>query len=181
MNKALKIAAFWAVLGGVAWASLKVWSTGEIIRSTDLNANFSELNTTKVGGTVKLTNSDVSTSAAIAHSKLATPALLPKAFAAVNSTCNSSPCTLTSSSKVTTITRSGDGAYAVTLAYAPANASFGVFLYVNSAHWASYGLGCLVTNLQQSAPQFTIACNRTSDGAAEDPSGFTILVMDNDN
>ena len=167
-----KTLAFWLVLGGIAFASLKVWSTGEIIRSTDLNSNFSTLNTTKVGGGVQATNSDISSSAAISHTKLATPALVPKAWAYVVATCSSDPCTVAVSSGITTINRSGAGVYVAHLNSARADSYFAPFATPQD----SGGIYCVVGVTSTSA--VTIRCFG-GGGTTPTDTAFSLMILDN--
>jgi len=151
--------------------TLHSWNTGDVLRATDLNANFTALNNGKVGGGVQLVNSDVSTSAAIAHSKLATPALVPKAWSYINATCTAGTCTAGDSSQVTSITFNATGVYNVTLAYTPANANF-VALAVS--HTAA--LYCATTGHATASPQFLVRCYDATGAATN--AAFSILVMD---
>lgn len=164
----------WLALAG----SIKSWGTNDQIQASDLNANFNHIHNSMVGGHgARLVNSDVSPSAAISHSKLATPALVPKAFAAVTTVCTASPCTLADSSQVTSIARTGAGAYTVTLAYTPANASFAAIVTAkNTAADAAHKGYCMVTNVDNGVPNINIACF-DSTGAAAD-MGLFLIVMD---
>lgn len=121
------------VAGSVALASgIKNWSSGETIRSADLNSNFNHIHNTMVGGHgARLTDSDVSSTAAIQHSKMQYPALLPKAWVRTNGACaagGGAPvvCTLDSSSRVQAVVGVDSvlGFYRVYLSYQPANANF---------------------------------------------------------
>lgn len=151
--------------------TLHTWNTGDVLRATDLNANFTALKTGKVGSGVTLVNADVSNSAAIAHSKLATPALVPKAWSYIETTCTAGTCTLTDSSQVTSITWSATGVYNVTLAYTPANNDFAVFV---TSHVAS--TFCAATGQATAAPHVVIRCY--SDAGAATDTHFSMLVMD---
>lgn len=79
-----------ALVAGIALAGpIKTWATGELITAGDVNANFNHIHNLMVGGHgARLINADVNASAAIAHSKLATPVLLPKATALLSGNCN---------------------------------------------------------------------------------------------
>lgn len=157
----------------VSGITLHTWGTGDVLRATDLNGNFTALNNGKVGGGVQLVNADVSNSAAIAHSKLATPALVPKAWARVGSAaCAASPCTVADSSQVTSIARTGAGVYTVTLSYTPANANFAP---LPASH--TVNVHCITDTLATAAPQITIRCYTDTTGAATD-AAFSVLVMD---
>lgn len=95
------------ISSGPAWATLKVWTAPERVTIPQLNANFAEC------ANNNLTNANISSSAAIAHSKLATPALVAKVWAELGAVCSSSPCAVADSSQVTSVTRSGTGVYVV--------------------------------------------------------------------
>lgn len=166
------------MLSSMSSGVLKVWSTNERIQATDLNANFTELNTTKVGGGVTLTNADVASNAAIAHSKLATPALVPKAWAHVNATCDGAAaagtaCTIGDSSQVSSVTSNGTaGQYRVNLSYTPANANFAQLV---TSHVAN--VHCVTTATATAAPHVIVRCYTDSTGAATN-TAISILIMD---
>jgi hypothetical protein len=72
------------VAGFAAAGTIHVWGTGEYITASDLNAVLAHIHNNMVGGHgARLVNSDISSAAAITHTKLATPALLPKLWAQV--------------------------------------------------------------------------------------------------
>jgi hypothetical protein len=162
------------VTGIAAASAIKSWSSAETVTATDLNANFTHIHNTMVGSHgARLVDADVSSSAAIAHSKMATPALLPKAYAYVGSSCGASPCTLSSSSQVTSITRTGVGAYSVTLAYTPGDANFAVLVAPHTAD-----RHCRSFTHQTAGPQFLISCvENDADGTPQD-TNFSLIVMD---
>lgn len=91
-----------------AWA-LKVWTAPERVTIAQLNANFAEV------ANNNLTNANLASDAAISHSKLATPALVSKAWVELDAVCGGSPCTIGDSRQVTSVTRSGAGVYVVNL------------------------------------------------------------------
>lgn len=188
MNRNLRIGVFGLAvglalglltIGRVNAQTLHSWSTGQVIYASDLNANFTALKSGKVGSGVTLVNSDVSASAAISHSKLATPALVPKAWAYVSAACTGSAaagtvCTTDDKSGVTSITTNGTtGVFRLNLSYTPANANFAVFTTPRTAGTAQ----CAVTALGTSAPHATISCFDYT-GAAFDVNQFFVLVMD---
>lgn len=151
-------------------ASLKTWTVGETVTYSDLNANFSHIHTTMVGGHgPRLVNADVSSSAAISHSKLATPSLLPKVWGQV--TC-SGTCTATETSGVTSVTYTSAGVYVVNFA-ARTDANFAVV--VNSTTSASADAAC--HGWPASTSTAAIRCITASTGAALE-SNFAIIIMD---
>lgn len=124
-----KWAAVIILLATVALGSaIKVWGPGDILSSTDLNANFAHIHTTMVGGHgARLVDADVNNSAAISHSKLATPRLVPKAIAAVSTNCTAAgACTLFAPAyRISAITRLGSaGLYRVDFSPALSDASY---------------------------------------------------------
>lgn len=168
-----KLAFFWsalicsfAIAGGI-----KTWSSNEIVTNTDLNANFQHLHS-NLGhnhGAV-IVNADISPTAAVSHSKLATPSLLPKLWAQVSPGCTASPCTLASSQGVTSITRTGAGSYVVNFP-ARTNAAYAVFL--------SSGLGDISCRYgANTTTTVAVICFTTSTLAATDAE-FSVMVMDN--
>lgn len=200
MNRKKMVAGFWVVIlvaSALAYAStIKVWSSGEALRPSDLNDNFAHIHNLMVGGHgARLVNADVSASAAIAQSKIAGYAAFPKGWAHVAASCTSNPCTIAdqSGSFVTSIARVGAGIYTVTLGTAPANAAFGVQIAptcpTGTTGAVPVGVSCGVTGLQTIAPQFTIDCWDVSQlaygtvgdgGSARVDCGFTITVWDED-
>jgi hypothetical protein len=168
---------------GLALASaIKVWTTGETLRSADLNAVLAHIHNNMVGAHgARLTNADVNASAAIAHSKLQTPALIPKAWAIVHDACSvtvGDPCSIVDSSGVTSVVRNGAGAYTVTLSTTPSSVNYGILLTSRT----SASVVCYVTGTPTAAT-FTFACISMSvpsgpTDSAPTNAGFTILVLD---
>lgn len=161
--------------------AIKTWASGEILRAADLNSNFTHIHNSMVGGHgARLVDADVSASALIAHSKLATPALVPRAWAKVGSgttACAAGACTLAASSKVTGVAWSATGVYDVTLAYTPTNLNFSVWVTAGPATGANK-VFCQTSGTATATPHVSVACY-TDAGAAND-AVFNILVMDND-
>lgn len=176
MKKFGKVLVFLLALGGVALAgAIKTWVSGETLTAADLNSNFAHIHNSMVGGHgARLVNADVSASAAISHTKMATPALLPKAWAFVGAAgaCGASPCTISASSGVSGVTRGGAGTYSVTLSPARANAVYGVL--VTSGTGALYCIG-----IPASALLVTVVCYDAA-GAVTDAT-FTVQILDDDN
>lgn len=151
--------------------SIKVWNSGEVLTSSDLNANFAHIHNVMVGGHgARLVNADVNASAAIAHSKLATPALLPKAWAYASTTCTAGTCTLAASSMVTSVTFDSTGVYTLTRTTASAD-NFAAIL----CNCTVPGLYCSTEGTGVSTVQ--ARCFDAAGVATN--SGFSILVMDN--
>lgn len=162
------------IVTGIANAgAIKTWTT-ETLRYSDLNSNFQHIHNTMVGGHgARLLDADVSASAAIAHSKLATPALVPKVWASVLSDCSASPCTVSASSGVSSITRSGTGEYDVLFSNVRANAVYGALI----TPFDATGLrSCRQTSAATNG--FHVSC---FDAAAAVDTGFTVMILDNDN
>jgi hypothetical protein len=157
-------------LGIASAGSIKVW-VAETLKYSDLNTNFSHIHNSMVGGHgARLVNADVSTSAAIAHSKMATPALIPKAWVAVNGDCTASPC-----SGVTSLTRSGTGEYVVNLTTTRANTSYLVLVAPVDATGIR---GCRISAVTTST--ISISCYDENANAAVD-TGLSVVVLDDDN
>lgn len=159
------------LIAGLAAASpIKTWIVGEVISYTDLNANFAHIHSLMVGGHgPRLVNADVSASAAISHSKLATPALVPKIWAQV-ANCTANPCTVSATSGVTSVGWTSAGLMTVNFA-ARANANYAAIVSAS----AVTGRSCVPT--AQTTTTVTVTCTDLAvPGAAN--SGFTILIMD---
>lgn len=151
--------------------AIKVWSSGEDITSTDLNANFAHIHNKMVGGHgARLVDADVSPTANITTSKLAAYRFIPKAW--VVGQCNGTTCVILESENVTSVARSG-GNNTVTLAYTPTNATFATVISYNT------GKGfCNTQGLSTSAPQITAHCYDDTGTTVE--GVYTILVFDAD-
>ncbi len=166
---------------------IKVWASGDRLTSADLNANFAYIINHMVGGQgAKLVDADVSSTAAIAHSKLQYPKLLPKLWATV-SACNCAAaadtvtCTYTGTG-VLYIKSSGvaNGQCKIYPSYTINNTNMAVFLtgadssanmlgIFKSASAGAPGTGYIYTQ--------TITANT---GTAVDNKAFNVLVMDDD-
>lgn len=166
----------WAVAGAI-----HSWSTGEYITATDLNAALTHIHNTMVGGHgPRLINADVSTSAAIAHSKLATPGLVAKAWVALSATCVTSgagaACTAVDSSGTAVVTSTGatDGEYTVTY---PTRGDVNVGAVVSA--FGALDLQCHITSFP-SATTASVKCATASTGVAAD-GAFTFMLLDSSN
>jgi hypothetical protein len=164
-------------------SSIKTWSTNERLRSSDLNTVLAHLHDSMVGnGHSLLLNADVSGSAAIAHSKLATPALVAKAWGGTSTVCTTGTCSLSQSSKVTSVTWNATGIYHVTLAYTPGSTSFVV---VTSCPNATAGTHCNCNSYTPAvaSPHFKIQCYSAASGAAPATANnnFSFVVYDTAN
>jgi hypothetical protein len=167
-------------------SSIKVWSNSESLTSQDLNANFAHIHNTMVGSHgARLVNTDVSPTAAIAHTKMATPALLPKAWAVVYDQCDAGiadgggNCTVGASSRVTSVTRTSSGYYDVTLGYTPVNAQFAVIVSGRSQQLIDDNGSCQSNYANNSAPHIKIRCYAVHDAGTD--SSFSFIVMDDSN
>lgn len=187
MKKRIVVAAVSLVALVALAGPIKTWSAGEVIAASDLNANFQHIHNLMVGGHgARLVNGDVSASAAISHSKLATPALIPKAMGGIYTPCDGGTCTWNVNSGFTsTITRSTAGQYTVTFSSARANANYVPVANLVGDTVNSYtGMNCW-PNGTYTTTTFTINCARTvPDGGSLrffDDAPFSVTVFDNDN
>jgi len=156
---------------GAAYAvSLKVWATGETIRSSDLNANFAALN----AYTGTITDSRIDGNAQISHSKLKTPGLIPKAWVYVAIICTVSPCVKEESFGFGNINRTSTGKYTLNLSYGPKNTNFATL--VTAKGNAGTNLYCMVTG--QDGTSVLIECQNAA-GTFTD-AAFSVVVMDID-
>ncbi len=191
MKKRLAVAAILSVAVVALAGPVKTWSAGEVVTANDLNANFQHIHNLMVGGHgARLVNGDVSASAAISHSKLATPALIPKAMGGIYTPCDGGTCTWNVNSGFTsTITRSGTGQYAVSFGTARANAN-----YVPIVTPVGDGVNSVSAMVCGASPTFSttgfgIRCGLTFTRALTDAGTvtpdtdlpFSVVVFDNDN
>lgn len=177
MKKLMFLAAFLG-LGyfGLANASaIKVWTT-ETFRATDLNTTLAHVHDNMVGGHgARLVNADVATTAAIAHSKLATPAIVPKAWAYVGSaTCAASPCTVAVGSGISGITRTSAGLYVATFTTTRSDTNYGVGVTPATAD-----INCRWAATSTSTTTITCKSNGTEAVApAATDTAFFMFLMD---
>lgn len=172
-------------LGAIA-SSIHTWSSGDVLDASDLNANFAHIHNLMVGGHgARLVNADVSSSAAIAHTKLATPQLLPIMWAAIggsaadtNTACGGSPCTVTITKglTLTSATRTGAGHYVVNLTAARPNKIYAVVV----SNTVSGGVNCM-TDLYTTT-KFDVYCYARAAGVDTlTDTAFMVTLYDDDN
>lgn len=173
--------------------AFKTWTTGETVKATDLNSNFSCTNNA-IGLGSTLTNTNVASNAAIAHSKMATPALLPKAWGVVGigAACNGAAaagtaCTVNDSSQVYAVSSNGTtGEYRIRLnnsgasGYSPPNANYAVIVTsLTSQVYCVVDTGVLAlqaTTGDANGTNFVISCE--TDASADNNAVFSFIVMD---
>lgn len=148
--------------------SLKVWSSGETIRSADLNANFAAINLY----TGSITDSRIDGAAAISHTKFKTPSLVAKAWLFVSGTCSADPCTKTESFGFGNINWTATGKYTLNLSYAPKDADFATVVTAKGVSTA--GIYCMVTG--QDSTYVLIECQNAAGTLAN--AAFSALVYD---
>lgn len=167
------------IFGGIAGASsIKVWVAGETLSVADLNSNFAHIHNLMVGGHGgRLMNADVNASAAIAHSKLATPALVPKAFAAQEAVCDGGTCVPAVESRMGNVTRTGTGVYTVAISPSLVNTDYAVI--VTPKGCAAANSTCACRDSAHNTNGVEIACYDMA-GTATD-AAFSVLIMDNNN
>lgn len=148
--------------------SLKVWSSGETVRSSDLNANFAALN----AYTGTITDARIDGAAQISHTKFKTPSLVAKAWLFVSSICTSSPCTKTESYGFGTITWNSMGNYTLNLTYGPKDVDYATI--VTAKGTTGLDVYCMVVG--QDATYVVIEC-QNSTGAIAD-AAFSVIIYD---
>jgi hypothetical protein len=163
--------------------AIKSWNTGEILKATDLNTNFNHLHDNMVGGHgARLLDADVASGAAIAHTKLATPALVAKAWASLVTVCNGAAaagtaCTVDESSQVTGISANGTaGQYRVNLSYSPPNAVFAPVVTAITGTIYCVAHTFVATTGDANGTNFLVEC-RTDASVATD-AAFSFVVFD---
>lgn len=180
MKKYLPLLAAGIFAAALAFAGpIVTWSSGDTITANDLSANFTHIHATMVGGHgPRLVNSDINASAAISHSKLATPSLVPKVWGIVAS-CTTSPCTIQGDQGISSVTRTDGGVYLVTYDSARANTTYGALV---TSTGASAFKTCSITSYGTTTAGVGCIEHKTDGGGpvwADD--GFSFVLMDDNN
>jgi hypothetical protein len=162
---------------------IKTWQAGEVITANDINANFQHIHNLMVGGHgARLVNADVNANAGIAHSKLATPVLLPKMAALMANTCNTvGACSMTFSQGFSNVEAlSTTGLYRFTFSVTRPNNSYSVFVQpgiavgaipvcrLTDAQTAFFEIQCKVSSSATSMSTMTNTAVRTSVAVLDD-------------
>lgn len=159
---------------GPALAStIHTFANGERITADNLNAVNTHIHNLMVGGHgPRLVDADVSSSAAISHTKVATPMLIPKAWATTAVSC-ANPCneTKTVSSGVGIISHTALGIWTIAWSTARADATYAVLITPVTGSRA-----CSAT--PTSTTIATIACWDLATPTAAD-AAFTVVLFDN--
>lgn len=175
LSTALGVGSF---LGSKAQAgAIKTWSA-EVLTHSDLNSNFAHIHNTMVGGHgARLVDADVSTSAAITHSKLASPILLPKAVAWTQTVCTTGTCASVTASGIASVAHTGTGQYIATFSSARSNTNFAVII---TAHGVDdVGSWCHDIQSGHTTTTFEFECF-TDDGSsgALTNMAWSIMILD---
>lgn len=184
MNK-WKFAVLAAMFAGYAAVAgpIKVWSSGEILTAGDINANFSHIHNLMVGGHgARLVNADVSTTAGIALSKLATPTLIPKAAAGISTDCNAiGACTTDYNVGFSAIAAlSTTGSYKYTFSTVRPNTGYGIHIGTDAN---TVFVLCRVTTKTTSNFEFQCATSGSSTSLTtmtNTANRHSVAVYDND-
>ncbi len=188
-----------ALLVGAAIAGpIKVWSSGDVVLSTDLNANFQHIHDTMVGAHgARLVNGDISGAAAISHTKMATPALIPKSFAIISG--SSSTIVAPSAGNIFTVVNKGisitpgrlaAGRYSIVFPARP-NANYAASITTYADNNALFTTDCRFDSISSmSTTTIFVRCTKvTWSGAgpaatatiADVDTAFTVTLLDDDN
>lgn len=163
----------WSMPG--AGGAIKTWDTTSKITANDLNANFQHIHNNMVGGHgARLIDADVNASANIASSKLAAYRLIPVAWAGSPTTCAVATCTIVSSSRVTSITRSGAGSYRVNISPVLTDLNFSMAV---SGNTGASGRICYYISAGSTTAQLIFVCSNDFVGTLVDAS-FSLVIYD---
>lgn len=142
-----------------------------VLNRNQFNDTLAHIHDTFAGN---IKNVHISASAAIVHTKLAQPNLIPKAVAQVTATCNagtSTTCLLLNLGNVNLVKGAGTtGVYNVTLSYTPISSNFPVLV---TSHLSA--VLCIASGFSTSAPHFTVRCHDSTTGTPAD-SFFSIAA-----
>lgn len=176
------------VLSHTMSSAIHVWVDGDVLSTADINSNFSHIHGLMVGGHgARLINADVSASAGISHSKLATPGVLPKSIFVIGSSitpCAAGTCTLTASAGIIpTVTWNSTGNYTVTLPVARTDIHWFVTATPKYCNASTGGCYC---NIQTgtSTTVATIQCFGVTVAGPAIAAANTVVgvaIFDNDN
>jgi hypothetical protein len=151
------------------------WAPNQTLTSTTLNNSLAHMHNTFSGN---IDDTMINAAASIQHSKFQYPALVPKAWA-LTPFCNSGTCTVTESSRISTIVRSGAGDYLVTLAYTAVNSNYYVMASGNIDNAGTPNpVICFATT--KTTTTFHVKCSSSFTFAAAD-SSVNLLLFDADN
>ena len=166
------IAAVLFLTTGAFAGTIKVWVTGEVLRSSDLNANFAHIHNRAERS---LTNIDISPTAAIAHSKLATPALIPKALLSIRPDCVIGVCAEVLDIGATSVTTwLGVGNYRVTWTTARPNLNYVPLVTIGKGGLPVHCLADLITTTK-----FDVFCTDINTNAPIDSQFYVVIYDDN--
>lgn len=147
------------------------WVVGEQLLSSDLNNTFDHIHNTFSGN---IADAHISATAAIQHSKMQFPQVLPKAVAYVAPDCTTNPCTMAFNTRISNIARGGGGNYIVTLGYMAHDNVYGI---VTTPATAGNAIACVSTAI--SLTTYGVVCYDAAKVATD--TGFITTVFDNDN
>lgn len=154
-------------------SSIKNWVNGEGVSPGDLNANFNHVHT---AAEALVTNAKVSASAAISHSKLATPSLLPRAWARMADCTATGSCTLTVDVGFSSATRSATaGEYTFVLDSARPDTTYMVMVSVEDSADAR---ACRLTSITNTTT-FVVNCHDLATPTAGNAGVSVVLYDDN--
>lgn len=159
-----------------AACTLKTWSGGNVVLPTDLNTNFSCLNSNiKGSGFSLITSSDIVTSGptAINHTNMVSPLLMPVAmWYGGTSACTQNGACSANVNYGATVTRTAQGTYTVTNSPARADSTYVALAAsedgISTCHANTYATGT-----------FQVVCNATATNTATD-APFIVFVYDDE-
>lgn len=170
---------FFLVLGITAAiaGAIKTWAPGDTLTAGDLNATFQHIHNSMVGGHgARLVDSDVSASAAISHSKMATPGLLPRAWGIWKTACVSpGPCATTVDIGISDAVFNATGDYCVRLDVGRTDANFAVFVTPFAAGGADTACA---TYSHSTGTTFGSFCFKCFTAGVAANTAFQVMVLD---
>lgn len=180
MKKWLPLIVTGAFVAGVAGAStIPTFSSGDAITAANLNAAFSHIHGSMVGGHgARLVNADVSGTAAISQTKIANANLFPRAWAIWKTACltGTTPCSPSVGVGVTDVVWNATGDYSVRLTTGRADTLYSVFVTAYSASGADTVCGVYGLSTGTTLGSFGVKCYTA--GVAAD-AAFQVVVLDN--
>lgn len=174
-NPYFRVALFSLLLVGTIalGGGIKSWSSGDTVSISDINSNFQHIHNQMVGGHgARLVNADVSTTANIEYTKVQNGRGIARAWADIESSCTSNPCTVAESLNVTSVGWTSTGIYTVNLSYTATDNVYAVIVSSSTS-----GVTC--TGVSTSTTVVGIEC-LDLDSPAVTNAAFSVIIYDAD-
>ena len=161
-------------------SSIKVWTTNEVLKASDLNTNFAHIHNTMVGGHgARLVASDVATALSVLFTDAWAIVGTPGGTACDGAAAAGTACAVIEQTGVTQVSSNATaGQYRVNLSYSPANAFFPVVVTSHTATVDCRTTGAFTAGAGDgNGTNFLVVCTNTTTDAATN-AVFSFVLMD---